>query len=296
MHISYFKTAWADIKNSPGWLPKMLLLGLVSLIPVFGTIVVAGYLYGWARDIAWNVHAPLPARIFGNEDGRLYSRGFFALVIAFVFSLLPAAIELVGSFLGATPFLFLGGGHHRWMLGAVSSLIGLLVFFAMVASVFFVQFFTWVGSMRMSVYGRLSAGFQLEKIWAMMRRDFGGIVRVFGMYLILCAVACAVVLVVVGVAVLVGIVSGAAVVGLGLDAGSLHSDSMPWGAFFALGGAAFLLVVLLAYAASVFSAFATAMTVRAMGYWTRQFDVPAWRGQDDPLPFETQAAPSAKNG
>ncbi len=65
------------------------MLGLVSLVPIFGWIVVAGYLYGWARDIAWGVHAPLPAHVFGNEDGRLYSRGFFVLVISFVCSLIP---------------------------------------------------------------------------------------------------------------------------------------------------------------------------------------------------------------
>ena len=26
------------------------------------------------------------------------------------------------------------------------------------------------------------------------------------------------------------------------------------------------------------------------GYWTRQPEVPAWRGQDDPMPFEIEAA------
>ena len=77
MQIKYLSTAWNDIRQSPGWLAKALLLGLVACIPIFGWIVVYGYLYGWARDMAWGVHAPLPARIFGNEDGKLYSRGFF---------------------------------------------------------------------------------------------------------------------------------------------------------------------------------------------------------------------------
>lgn len=95
MQTGYFSAAWHDIKNSPGWFGKLVLLSLISLIPIFGWIVVAGYLYGWARDIAWNVHSPLPKHIFGNEDGKLYSRGFFVLVIGFVCMLAPWVLEVV---------------------------------------------------------------------------------------------------------------------------------------------------------------------------------------------------------
>ena len=112
MQIKYLSTAWNDIRQSPGWLAKALLLGLVACIPIFGWIVVYGYLYGWARDMAWGVHAPLPARIFGNEDGKLYSRGFFVLVIAFVFSLLPGVIEVIGVIIGSGPAM--GSACSRW--------------------------------------------------------------------------------------------------------------------------------------------------------------------------------------
>lgn len=49
-----------------------------------------------------------------------------------------------------------------------------------------------------------------------------------------------------------------------------------------------LVVVCLALAVvvSAASALAVVMQARAVGYWTRQFDVPAWCGQDDPMPFE----------
>ena len=84
MQAGYFRTAWADIKNSPGWFGKLCLLALILFIPVFGPIVLYGYAFGWARDMAWDVHRPMPARIFGNEDGKLYSRGFFAWLILLV--------------------------------------------------------------------------------------------------------------------------------------------------------------------------------------------------------------------
>ena len=50
MQIKYLSTAWNDIRQSPGWLAKALLLGLVACIPIFGWIVVYGYLYGWAES------------------------------------------------------------------------------------------------------------------------------------------------------------------------------------------------------------------------------------------------------
>ena len=78
MNIKYFRTASNDISASEGWFKTILLLGLISFIPIFGIIVVMGYAFGWAREIAWGTRAPLPKKIFGNEDG-MYSRGFFAL-------------------------------------------------------------------------------------------------------------------------------------------------------------------------------------------------------------------------
>ena len=43
MQKGYFKAAWNDIKQSEGWLGKMFLLGLLSLIPIFGQVVLFGY-------------------------------------------------------------------------------------------------------------------------------------------------------------------------------------------------------------------------------------------------------------
>ena len=85
MQIKYFQTAWNDLENSPGWFGKMCLLALVNIIPVFGQIVTYGYLYGWAREIAWGAHQPLPSSIFANDDGKFWRRGWFLFVIAFVF-------------------------------------------------------------------------------------------------------------------------------------------------------------------------------------------------------------------
>ena len=47
MQTGYFNAAWQDIKNTPGWFGKLILLSLLSFVPIFGWLVVLGYLYGW---------------------------------------------------------------------------------------------------------------------------------------------------------------------------------------------------------------------------------------------------------
>ena len=290
MQTGYFNAAWHDIKNSPGWFGKLLVLGLVSLIPVFGLIVVCGYLYGWARDLAWNVHSPLPAHVFGNEDGKLYGRGFFVLVIGFVCSLIPWVVEFVGSLLTGGSFGLLSGwGHsgYSWFpFGMVSGIVGLAFFVLSVAAYLFTVFFTWVGSMRMSIYGRLSAGFQFGKIWSMIRHDFNGILRILGMAVLLFVGLTVIATVLVFVVTLVGVIIGFFVTGGNMNINSSHPGAAVMSLVFAIGGVAFLLALLAGFASMVLAVFSMMMITRALGYWTRQFDVPAWRGQDDPMPFE----------
>ncbi len=288
MQIQYFQTAWNDLKQSPGWFGKLLLLGLLLFVPILGPIVLCGYFYGWARDVAWGVRNPLPEHIFGNEDGKLYRRGFFALVISFVLGLIPSAVSLIGDSLsGGGSFMAMQSSNYydpygfssaaatpsagALLASMVLSLISMVLSFA-------VLFFQWVGIMRMSIYDRLSAGFQIKKIWAMLRHDSGGILRIFGMYLLLSLAAAVIVFIVVLIFVLVFVSA--------LAQSGESGDSSLMAVIAAGGLVGVLLLVLFGYALVVYSVFVQGMIARALGYWTRQFNVPAWRGQEDPMPFE----------
>ena len=189
MEKGYFAAAWGDVTKSPGWASVVLRLGLLCLIPIFGVVVMYGYLFSWARDIAWNVHRPLPRKIFANEDGSLYKRGFFIFVVALVFSLVP---ELVNLFIGMSAGFSFGGTalYGSYVPAIFGSMIWLAGNSASVALSFLAALFFWVGAMRVSLYGTLSSGFQVQKIWAMMKHDFIGLLRIVGMA-ILIAVAIA---------------------------------------------------------------------------------------------------------
>lgn len=290
MQTGYFNAAWNDIRNSQGWFRKLLLMSLLMFIPVFGWMVALGYLLGWARDIAWGVHSPMPERLFGNEDGRLYSRGFFSWLIRIVMSaLLWVAFTLVTACMGAVAAGVAGGGHgmlgheiSTWV-GGLSLVAGLVVFAALLFLCLLAVAFTWIGWMRMSIYGRLSAGFQFGRMWAMLRRDIGGLFRILGMFLLINVAVAAVVLFLGFVALLIfgvgGLVFASGFANFGLP------STMAWALIaFSLIFAAGCYVSVCVYV------FSTTMVVRAIGYWTRQFDVPRWRGQDDPMPFETAGA------
>ena len=274
----YFKTAWNDVKGSENWLGKMFLLGLIAFIPVFGPVVLLGYAFGWARDIAWGVHTPLPAHIFGNEDGLLYRRGLIVLAISVVCCVvIPGVLEgcwdvFAGRGLGSVSDAVWGAAGRSTLVAPVYSLFNLAV--SLLALVFYL-----VASMRASIYGRLGPGFQIPRLWHMVRHDTKGMVRIVGLSIVLALVP----MVVAGA--FLGVLS-AGMAGMGLFSiltGGTVADA-------ALLVALVSLLVLACFAVAVVvsaaSTFAVVMQARAVGYWTMQFDVPAWRGQDDPMPFE----------
>lgn len=270
MQAGYFSTVWHDITASPGWFARLCLLALVLLIPVFGQIVVMGYAFGWARDAAWNLRTPMPAQVFGNEDGRLYSRGLHMFVISFVFGIIPSVLSQAWNLLA-------GGGvgtvtNMAFGSAASTVVIGMLYTMVIFALSVFCAVFSYVGSIRSAVYCRLSPGFQLKRIWSMIRFDVSGIMRIFLMVLLVTVVSSAVFCGAI-IAIVLVMVSGVTMV----------ADPVLV-VLLTLADIAVILVLL--FALLIVSAFAYIVQARALGYWVAQFDVAAWGGEDDPMPFE----------
>ena len=295
MQIQYFKSAWGDIKNSPGWFGKLCLLALLNFIPVFGQIVTFAYLYGWAREIAWGTHEPMPAKIFSNEDGKFWRRGWFVLVLTFVFALVPQVVMQLGD---VWQIMGTGGRAH----GAVSAqnsflaVMGSLLFFVGLVGAILLSVLAWIGSMRIAIYDRLSAGFQFGKIWKMLRYDTNGILKIFGMNLLVSLILGVILSFLIFMAMfVVAAVGVAGLVGAGYSVDSLQymSDAqalhMMTQFFSSAGIVGVLAILLVAFATSLASLYVDTLVIRALGYWTLQFDVPRWGGQDEPLPFESAA-------
>ena len=291
--IQYFRSAWGDIKISPGWFGKLCLLALVNLIPIFGQIVTCGYLYGWAREIAWGTHEPMPARIFGNEDGKLYRRGWFILVLVFVFMLVPSIVMSIGGGMQNAGIWSASSGSHA-VGGSIMSGVGLLLYLVGLVGALLLAILAWIGSMRISIYDRLSAGFQVGKLWKMFRHDTGGIMRIFGMNLLvsfIIGIVLSILYFIVFFLIIFAGVAGLAASGYNVAALQHMTDTQAVAVtmqFIASAGiVGFIGILVLVFVTYVGTLFVMLLTARAMGYWTMQFDVPRWRGQDDPMPFET---------
>lgn len=299
MNGRYFSTAWNDIKNSEGWIGKIFLLGLINFIPIFGQMTVYGYAFEWGHKAAWGMHTPLPRKIYGRKNSKMLRWGWFALVILFVCAVIPAIVTGIGNAISdsstaAQTAAMYSHHYHASMatgnvlLGALGGVIAFVGFVLSIAAVFFF----WAGTMRMMMYDRLGTGLQFGKVWSMIKHDFGGLLRIFGM-----SIVCFVVYFLV-FAIVVSIV-GAGVIGtlfVGAAAGSgmygMDSDAALGFILMALVSA-LPLVIVLYYLSSVAEAFIQLLVSRALGYWTRQFDVANWGKKDDPLPFERAQEPDS---
>ena len=290
MPIKYFQSSWNDIKHSKGWFGRLCLLALVNIIPIFGQIVTLGYLYGWAREMAWGSRQPMPEHIIDNRDGKFWRRGWFALIVSAAFALVAAIVMGVGQAMQGGGYIGVADGRSQGIVftGGWMMVAGMMVYALGWIANLFLQMFVWIASMRVSIYDRLSAGFQLGKIWKMFRHDTGGMFKIFGMNLLISVLIGLVVALVYAVVLLFTVLFGVTVAGID-GSGSLDS-SLVTPLFGAFGIVAVIFVMAVVFFTIVGVLFVDALTVRAMGYWTSQFDVAQWRGQDDPMPFEIAQA------
>ncbi|MDR2586640.1 MAG: DUF4013 domain-containing protein [Coriobacteriales bacterium] len=257
MRIKYFETTNQDFIKSPGWFKRLLVMGLIYFIPIFGPLVIQSYLYGWAREAALGVRNPLPPRIFGNEDGQLYRRGWRLFAMQILYSLLPILIMMIASFalMGAIfsatePSVILGFafGYFALMLVLLPLMLGLMLVI-------------WAAGIRTTVYGSVSAGLQLGEVFKMLKRDFGGILRILGMYILIIMIVSIAVETVIFIVMFIG---GMFMVGFAAGSGMSGSAAE---VLIAFGSVALMLP--LYYVMFVTMLYPLALSTRALGYWAR---------------------------
>lgn len=289
MNGRYYRTCMNDIRSSEGWFGKICLLGVISFIPVFGQMTVSGYAYEWAHKAAWGIQDPMPKKIYGRPGSKMLRWGWFVIVIALVFALIPFFVSLIGSIINAagSPNVVYTGRGVRTIGNSNPALMGVGGFIAFVGLVLaiFSYIFAWVGCIRMTIYDRLGTGLQFGKVWKMAKHDFGGLMRIFGMSLIWGFIISIILSVICMVIVMIFVVPAMAA---GVYASS--NNTAVAGLVLASMAVASPLFLVLFYVGSVAQSFLSILIARAVGYWARQFDVASWGAKDDPLPFETQAA------
>lgn len=231
--------AWHDIKATKGWFGKLILLGLINIVPILN-FVVTGYAVQWGREVPFGQRNSLPKEIFAN---RTFSVGFFALLTAVVFGLVYG---LASGILSAITF-------------------GIFGLVAVVAGVFFLMFL-YAAIMRMGVVGRLGAAFNLSKVWAAYKRSLGAL---------FCAsfVPGLIASLIIGAVALVAMMLVAL---LGLGSYSVYSGGYAARAMgVPLMGGMLAIIVVVGLLMLVVNAFVEVLTFRALGYWAAR-TAPEW--------------------
>lgn len=260
----YFGRAWAMLTQEKGWWKPILLCALGALVPIVGPLAVLGYGLEWSRRVAWG-STEGPSRQV--KIGGLIKSGWRGFVVVAGWSI---AAGVVGTIVGNLP----------WIGDFLGSVWGIFTLFLNVAFL--------AAAARATIYQNFKAGYRAKTLWQMVSRDPWGLLRVFVIKLVPTLIVG-----VVGFLMFVPAMFGS----LGFIADLVdYMDSYYYymtdaeavrlalevvGFFVEQFAPAFFVTLVVALAAN---AFVNLLVDCSVGLWLRQFDVPAWGKDEDPLP------------
>jgi hypothetical protein len=160
-----FTKAFTYIFDDPRWLEKLVIPLLVTLIPVIGWMVAAGYLLRVTRNVAEHQVEPLPELEFGADLGRGFNLFVASLVYVLVSTLLflPLALTENGSDI---PFFAI----------ALAIFGGLLI----LLYALFMMIIMPVVKANLAIKGRIGAAFEFKEIFRMLGNNFTAWLIVIG--------------------------------------------------------------------------------------------------------------------
>lgn len=240
----YLARSWALLTRDKGWIKPVLVATVALLVPVVGLLGCVGYVYEWARLTAWGVNAAPKQK--GVRVGECICSGARVVAVILVWGL---AAAIIGSALEWVPLLSLVWEFFTIFLAVVFS----------------------AAALRATIYQKFGAGFRADTLWQMVKHDPNGLLRVMGIGLLFLAISWS-----------IGLMMSQFLAFSALLQASMSADIVEWGLRF-LGSSLPLIVVTVLLAAFV-AVLGTWLEVTALGLWMRQFNVPAWGRDEDPLP------------
>lgn len=114
--------AFSFVFEDEEWISKILIGGLISLIPVIGQLVVLGYALKVAQNVAQGSSRPLPR---WGEFGDHLMRGLYEFVIRLVYSLPIVLIAIVFACIAAVSGGAAADSDRAEQVGALFGVLGL---------------------------------------------------------------------------------------------------------------------------------------------------------------------------
>ena len=260
---SYAKRSWALLTQQKGWIKPVLVLAAAQFVPIVGGLGASGYALEWARLTAWGVDAAPKQK--NVKVGPLIASGWRAFVVGLGWML---CFGLASGILNGIAELIPGAIGDLLVAFLTVVLGGVQLLFATVIS---------IARLRAAIYERIGAGYRIDRVFDMIKRDTTGFFHLVVIELVSGFVAAIVVVILIAIgtiAVLPAIVAAS-------NASSEYAMAMMLAQ--SLGGV-LIIGLVLGYGLSIVANGYYLVFANAVALWMRQFDVPAWGKSEDPLP------------
>lgn len=156
-----FGDAFTYVFQDQDWFKKLIIPGLVMLIPVIGQLVLMGWYLRVTKNVVRNDPTPLPELSFGEDLGM----GFKAFVVSFLYSLpiliIMAPVMILSAIAGSNgdETMAMVVGISSVCFGLVGMIYGLVMALALPAAL-----------SRVAVEGSIGAGLAIGEVIAMVRK------------------------------------------------------------------------------------------------------------------------------
>lgn len=263
----YFSRSWALITRDKGWIKPILVMAAATLVPIAGEFGNSGYALEYARLTAWGTDgAPKQKNV---DIGACIKSGARGFVVSLGWGL---AVGLITSIFTLVASIFPG------VLGALlSGTISLASLFVTAASGIAI----YIAQLRCAIYESIPAGYNIERIFELIKRDTSGFVKLFLLNLV-----CTLIIGIIGTILVTIIVVMFLPLFMSASGGYISEYEI---AMFLSQSMVILLPVCVVFG-FVISLLANAIrlvVLNAVGLWMRQFNVPAWGRNQDPLPAQS---------
>lgn len=159
-----FSLGFGFIFQDKEWFKKLILPGLVLLIPIVGWMITLGWALRVTKNVISGVEEPLPDLDFGGD----IIRGFFAFLISFIYSLPVSALSTITGWFGN--WNISGNSASYTLVGVFTALIGLAAFILGLVT----SFITLPAIANYIAYDDFGAAFRLGEVFGLIKTNFGG--------------------------------------------------------------------------------------------------------------------------
>lgn len=158
-----FGRAFTFVTEDPDWLKKILITGVIMLIPVLGGI----YALGWAMEVGRRTaNYEEPVRLPDVDFGRYLGLGFKAFVVMFVYSLPIIVLTLPMSILVS---MVSGSGTNSDIAGVLATLVSLVCTCVIMLYSVVYMFIYPAAVMRTAMTNSIGAGLKIGEVFRLVK-------------------------------------------------------------------------------------------------------------------------------